>query len=231
MKSAKRQTITFNLPVCTLTLLLACANPTIHNDTTAASLKKQDQTAARTYVYECSDGYGFVARIQGEKVWLFLPEKTVSLPHVPSGSGAKYHEGRTTYWSKGDEALLEFGDHKHTNCKNNRAKAIWEDAKLRGVDFRAVGNEPGWNLEIIQREKIVFVGDYGQTRFVFIHPERSIEQQGRKAVYTAKNNQHELSAVIMGRRCFDTMSGEPFESTVTVILDGKKYDGCGKALH
>jgi len=26
--------------------------------------------------------------------------------------------------------------------------AICVDAKLRGVDFRAVGNEPGWNLEI-----------------------------------------------------------------------------------
>jgi len=25
---------------------------------------------------------------------------------------------------------------------------IWVDAKLRGVYFRAVGNEPGWNLEI-----------------------------------------------------------------------------------
>jgi len=27
------------------------------------------------------------------------------------------------------------------------------------------------------------------------------------------------------------MSGEAFETTVTVILDGKKYQGCGKALH
>jgi hypothetical protein len=25
--------------------------------------------------------------------------------------------------------------------------------------------------------------------------------------------------------------GEAFETTVTVILDGKKYQGCGKALH
>jgi putative lipoprotein len=162
---------------------------------------------------------------------LFLPEQTISLTHVPSGSGAKYSEDQITYWSKGDEALLEIGDEKHANCKNNRAIAIWEDAKLRGVDFRAIGNEPGWNLEIIKSEKIVFVGDYGQERYEFITTEPSIDRQARTTVYDVQNDKHELSVIIIGRRCNDTMSGEAFETTVSVILDGKKYRGCGKALH
>ncbi len=194
-------------------------------------MKQQDQGDAKTYVYECRDGYGFVARVQREKIWLFLPGKTISLTHVPSGSGAKYSEDQITYWSKGDEALLQIGDEKHTNCKNNRAMAIWEDAKLRGVDFRAIGNEPGWNLEIIKSEKIVFVGDYGQERYEFITTEPSIDRQARTTVYDVQNDKHELSVIILGRRCNDTMSGEAFETTVSVILDGKKYRGCGKALH
>ena len=216
---------------CAFALFLACTNPATHNDIAVESLKHQDQSAAKTYVYECSDGYGFVARVQREKVWLFLPEKTISLPHVPSGSGAKYSEDQITYWSKGDEALLEIGDEKHTVCKNNRARAIWEDAKLRGVDFRAIGNEPGWNLEIIKSNKIVFVGDYGQQRYEFITTEPSIDPQSRTTAYDVQNDTHELSVIIKGRRCRDTMSGEQFETTVTVILDGKKYRGCGKALH
>jgi membrane-bound inhibitor of C-type lysozyme len=233
VKSIKRQLINFNLLFGAFTLFLACTNPATHNDndTTAESLKQQDQSAAETYVYECSDGYSFVARIEGEKAWLFLPEKTISLPHVPSGSGAKYSEDQITYRSKGDEALLEIGSEKHTKCKNNRVMAIWEDAKLRGVDFRAIGNEPGWNLEIMMSDKIVFVGNYGQNRYEFITTGPSTDQQTRTTVYKVQNDKHEMSVIIIGRRCRDTMSGEAFETTVTVILDGKQYRGCGKALH
>jgi membrane-bound inhibitor of C-type lysozyme len=231
VKSIKRRLTNFNLIFCAVGLLLACVNPASHKDVTVEPLQQRDQSAAKTYVYECSDGYGFVARVEGEKAWLFLPRKTISLPHVPSGSGAKYSEDQITYWSKGDEALLEIGSEKHTKCKNNRAKAIWEDAKLSGVDFRAIGNEPGWNLEIIMRDRIVFVGNYGQNRYEFITTGPSVDQQARTTVYEVQNDKHEMSVIIAGRRCRDTMSGEAFEATVTVILDGKKFQGCGKALH
>ena len=227
----KKQPIRFNLLFYASLFLLGCTNPATHNDLGAKSLEFQNQRDAKTFVYECSDGYDFVARIQEEKVWLFLPEKTISLPHVPSGSGAKFSEAQITYWSKADEAFIEIGDEKHTDCKNNRALAIWEDAKLRGVDFRAIGNEPGWNLEIIQNEKIVFVGDYGQKRYAFSTTGPSTDQQSRTTVYEAQNDKHDLSVIIIGRRCHDTMSGEAFETTVNVILDGKIYRGCGKALH
>jgi membrane-bound inhibitor of C-type lysozyme len=211
VKSIKRRLTNFNLIFCAVGLLLACVNPASHKDVTVEPLQQRDQSAAKTYVYECSDGYGFVARVEGEKAWLFLPRKTISLPHVPSGSGAKYSEDQITYWSKGDEALLEIGSD--------------------GVDFRAIGNEPGWNLEIIMRDRIVFVGNYGQNRYEFITTGPSIDQQARTTVYEIQNDTHEMSVIIVGRRCRDTMSGEAFETTVTVILDGKKYQGCGKALH
>lgn len=226
-----RSPINFNFLIIAFALLLACAHIPTHDDGGVASSQEQDQADARTYVYECSDGYVFIARHQNEKVWLFLPEKTISLPHVRSGSGAKYREGQITYWNKGPEALLEVGNENHLKCKNNRSKAIWEDAKFRGVDFRAVGNEPGWYLEIIERERVVFVGDYGQERYAFITAAPSIDQQERTTVYTVQNDKHELSVMIVGRRCSDTMSGEVFETSVTVILDDKKYRGCGKALH
>jgi membrane-bound inhibitor of C-type lysozyme len=212
-------------------LLMACSDTITHDDKVADPLDQHEQVNAQTYVYECSDGYSFIARIDTERAWLFLREGTISLPHAPSGSGAKYSEGQIIFWSKGDQARLESGDEKHINCKNNRAKAIWEDAKLRGVDFRAVGNEPGWNLEIITGEKIVFVGDYGQVRYEFASTESAVDQQERKTIYTAQDREHELSIVIDGRPCRDTMSGEPFETTVTIMLNGKKYRGCGKALH
>jgi putative lipoprotein len=231
VETTKRPSIIFISLICAFVLLLACTPTAPLDDKGAMFYHPQDQANARTYAYECGDGYRFIARHQNGKVWLFLPEKTISLPHVPSGSGAKYHEGQITYWCKGHEALLEIEDTKHLKCKNNRSKAIWEDAKLRGVDFRAVGNEPGWNLEIMGRNKIVFVNNYGQARYVFFTSEPSIGPQARTTVYKAQNEKHELSVKIVGRRCRDTMSGEAFETTVTVILDARKYQGCGKALH
>ena len=188
-------------------------------------------TVPRTYVYECSDGYTFPARIEGRDAWLFLPEQTVKLPSVPSASGAKYSDGSTLFWSKGVDAFLETAGKRHSACRNNRAKAIWEDAKLRGVGFRAVGNEPGWHLEITPSEKIVFVTDYGEFQHSVITPKPVTDQKTRTTKYNAGSEGHDLTVEIQGQACEDTMSGESFEATVTVKLDGKTYRGCGRALH
>ncbi|NIS78931.1 MAG: phosphatase PAP2 family protein [Anaerolineales bacterium] len=188
------------------------------------------QNVPRTYVYKCGDGFTFTARTE-EEAWLFLPDTTIRLPRVPSASGTKYREGQIMFWSKGDEAMLELGEEQHANCTNNRAKAIWEDARLRGVDFRAVGNEPGWHLEVTANEKIVFVGDYGNTTYAFVKPEPLVDQHTSKTVYRVQEGKQELTVVIQARPCRDSMSGEPFEASVTVILDDKKYRGCGKAMH
>ena len=79
----------------------------------------------QTYVYECSDGYGFTARTEEGRAWLFLPSQTVSLPLLHSGSDATYSDGSITFQLKGDKSSLEIGEKSHADCANNRAKAIW----------------------------------------------------------------------------------------------------------
>jgi uncharacterized membrane protein len=184
-----------------------------------------------TYVYECLDESGFTARIEGEKAWLFLPSGTISLSHVPAASGAKFQEGSTTYWSKGEEAIVERPNHPRVECKNNRAKAIWEDAKLRGADFRATGNEPGWHLEISRSFGIVFVTNYGSDRYTFAAPQPISDEASHTTKYEVNKNGRELVITLEGKRCTDTMSGAQFETTVTLMFDGTSLAGCGKALH
>lgn len=183
-----------------------------------------------TYVYECPDGTNFTANIKGEKAWLFLPGKTLSLAHVSAASGAKFSDGTTTFWSKGQEAYLESRDKVARNCTNNPQLAIWEHAKLGGVDFRAVGNEPGWYLEI-RPEVIYYVGDYGNTRHIVARPEPITDQSARQTMYLARNDKEVLQILIEGTSCIDSMSGETFESTVTVWIDDNNYHGCGRPLH
>jgi putative lipoprotein len=191
----------------------------------------QDQRNQKAYVYECNNGYTFITSVDDENAYLFLPDKTARLAKVPSASGVKYSNGLITFWSKGDEALLNAGDIIYRDCKNNRAKAIWENAKLNGIDFRAVGNEPGWYLEITASDKIRFVSNYGQDRHEFTTPKPKIDKQARMTTYTTYNDTNTLTVVIRGRPCQDSMSGESFATTVTVILDNTKFQGCGRALH
>lgn len=216
-------------------LLLAACNPQQESPPDDAQTQDSQPVAmgrpGSTYVYACNDKSRFTARIEGETAWLFLATGTISLPHVPAASGAKYSDGATTFWSKGEEASLERADQPRVQCENDRAEAIWEDAKLRGADFRGRGNEPGWHIEISNSYGIVFVTSYGSERYHFKTFEMTGDDAARKTIYEARHDGRKLTVVLEGGRCSDSMSDEQFETTVTVTFDGKQLAGCGRSLH
>jgi len=182
-----------------------------------------------TMVYECDDGYEFVARVEGDTAWLFLPRQTLALLQV-SGSRRQYQGDGVRFRTDGEQAQIRQQSGPERECVNNRRRAVWEHAKLSGVHFRAVGNEPGWYLEI-GPERIVLVADYGASRFEFPAVEPGVDESNRTAVYETTGGEQRLSVTIETRRCTDAMSGESFESTVSVSLDARLLHGCGKSLH
>ena len=108
-------------------------------------------------------------------------------------------------------------------AKNN----VWHAAKLRGVAFRAIGQEPGWLLEITSGEEILIVTDYGKERKSLPYVEPREDKAARKTVFQIDAD---TSVLIEGKPCTDSMSGESFQTTVTATLGGKTYKGCGRAL-
>ena len=108
-------------------------------------------------------------------------------------------------------------------AKNN----VWHKARLRGVAFRAIGQEPGWLLEITNGEEILLVTDYGKNKNSFPYVEPQEDKAARKTVFQVNDD---TSVLIEGKPCSDTMSGESFEVTVTVTLGDKTLKGCGRAL-
>jgi membrane-bound inhibitor of C-type lysozyme len=188
------------------------------------------QPGSRTFVYECEDSYNFTARFSENAVWLFLPAQAVQLPQVRSGSGEKYSGSGITFWSKGRSAILETADTSYFGCQNNPAKAIWEHARLNGVDFRATGNEAGWTLEITLDQDMVFTTHYGESSYRFLTPEPDINPSVRETSYLVENADHQMSVRLKGQSCQDSVSGETVAVTVTIELDGARYAGCGKAL-
>ena len=224
------KSIKFYLPVlCFVATLVACAQ--VKEAMDYAHIGPVATVQAKTYVYECSDNYVFTTSIENNTAWLFLPGQTIKLPHVFSTDDAKFRNKQITLWVKKGEARLEIDSSTHDNCINNRAKAVWAHAKLNGVDFRAVGNEPSWILEIIKGESIVFADFYEKVnKYKFNRPEPEINKAERKTVFKTRNKHHSLIVSITGIPCQDTMSGEKFEFGVTVELDEKTFSGCGKAL-
>jgi membrane-bound inhibitor of C-type lysozyme len=71
-----------------------------------------------TYRYDEEKSLVVVFDSKGDFAMLTLGEREISLPLVPSASGAKYSDGRTTFWGKGVEAFVEIdGRIVYRNCK------------------------------------------------------------------------------------------------------------------
>ena len=217
------------LVVIVLAAVAGCASE--RREQSVASQAPAGELQGRvTMVYECDAGLEFVVTVRNDTAWVFLPSVTLSLPHVPSGSGVRYSRGAATLWTHGEEALLDAPSDSVRGCVNNRARAIWEHAKLGGVDFRAVGSEPGWHMELAP-DSIVLVTDYGERRYAFPTPAVEELPAERRSIYRASADGHALEVLLEARECRETMSGEAFETTVTVMLDGRMLRGCGRALH
>jgi len=222
------KTGTHPLKVAILFLLLLFNACTGVDSKGAISSLPTESPSTQTFVFTCSDTLEFVARTDNKEAWLFLPSGTIQLPHTGASS---YRNDQTYLQINGQEASLEDSGVKHLLCKNDRRQAIWEHAKLNGADYRAIGNEPGWTLEIRNQGSIILITDYGSTQHEFRLPKPEIDKTNRVTRYQSKDSDHELILMISGEACLDSMSGEEFASKATVTLDGKILRGCGRALH
>ena len=106
---------------------------------------------------------------------------------------------------------------------------VWHAAKLRGVSFRAIGQEPSWLLEITDGEKILLVTAYGQKKTAYPYVEPKVNQQQRRTVFSVI--EQNLEVTIEEKDCSDIMSGEKFAVSVFITLNDKQFKGCGRALH
>ncbi|MCF7220643.1 YbaY family lipoprotein [Marilutibacter chinensis] len=129
--------------------------------------------------------------------------------------------------SEGDRALLTLDGQPQIECTPSDTPSPWTDAADRGIGFRAAGNEPGWWVEVGMGEAptIEAVLDYG---------ERSLEvehAQPDELGYTGITADGERVTLVIDRTpCEDGMSGEAFEASARLEVDGRRYSGCGAFL-
>ncbi len=126
--------------------------------------------------------------------------------------------------------ILTFSLSAETNSSgdNDGIAATFERAKLNGVAFRAIGNEPGWILEISSDKEVLFLTNLGQDKTYFEVIDKFSEHDSTE--YKMRSKQNFLLVRIEKRRCQDTMVDRVYESTVYINFDGVYMKGCGKAL-
>ncbi|MDG1205139.1 MAG: hypothetical protein P8N51_07185 [Pseudomonadales bacterium] len=167
---------------------------------------------------------------QPDHVWLFVRAGTFKLNYVNESVNRAVNKG--SFEAPGYKLTLSpvvvlQSDAGHwSNCVQDRFASVWEDAKLRGVDYRGIGNEPGWIIEMTGR-RVLLKLDYGQ---------RVVERKIEKTTMTPEYNKtifeaEDMTLEINNAQCTDTMRGDLFESEIKLSIGGEEYFGCGKALH
>jgi len=73
-----------------------------------ACQKEQAAASHKVFVYQCEGGQSFTVEFadHATSVLFTLHGKTLKLPQTVSGSGARYSDGHTTLWIKGNTAFV-----------------------------------------------------------------------------------------------------------------------------
>lgn len=111
-------------------------------------------------------------------------------------------------------------------CRSNPEQIPWEEAKHRGIEFRAAGSHPNWTLEYDEGVALTFLAD-GIERLE-AKPTGIAVNSGRRIVVEAGVASRRLSLVIERSVCSE--NGNVMTTSVTVTLDGRTFRGCGRAL-
>ena len=108
---------------------------------------------------------------------------------------------------------------------------VWEKAEAEGIHFRAVGNEPGWLIEVRDDQKIKFVNNYGSLEIKAPVDDLWLGPAGEDKIYYVENDVVQFQVVIMKKSYEDNMSGEKFPYQVRVVFPNKSYVGGGRLLN
>ena len=113
-------------------------------------------------------------------------------------------------------------------CQSMPAEVPWHEARFRGIDFRAAGDEPAWSLEVDSGVAVEFATGLGTARTVTKFPPAQLSGTDSRMTLTAVSGP--LSLAVLAERRVCSLAGSTMTLMVTVTLNGKTYSGCGRPL-
>ncbi|MFM9271756.1 MliC family protein [Halomonas elongata] len=145
-------------------------------------------------------------------------------------SGTRYEQGDLSFWSKGDEAVVE-SDRGRLECQQDTRHRVLTRETHPGVMFRANGNEPGWNIELANdTPRVKMTLDYGERDVTLPYRVTSLDNETGSVTLASGQAARPFELRIEARACFDDMSGQPWPARVTLTLNDRVYRGCGQGI-
>lgn len=209
--------------------LAGCQSPGVPEDPATPTGTTPATTEAPLAHWRCGELL-VASRFPAGEVELAFSGRTLTLPQVRSGSGIRYaDDAGNAFRSKGESASLALAGEPPRDCDITTRVSPWQQARERGVAFRAVGNEPGWWVEVDR-------GDNPALRALLDYGEREVAVARAHGISSTQGfggeTEDGTDVVLRIRRepCSDGMSGEAFEAAAELTVGDRTYAGCGAWL-
>jgi uncharacterized membrane protein len=110
------------------------------------------------------------------------------------------------------------------------AAVVFAADKQKGIDLRAMGQEPGWYLTLDEGHHIVFAANSMEDSLVLVTPSPTMDSLSGATVYRVRSAGRRFMLAVTSGTCHDPLNDVPFDVHVVVTLDDTTYRGCGKRL-
>jgi hypothetical protein len=178
-------------------------------------------------VYYCQNLAMATVRVLPGRVEVATSTRRATLAETAQPSPVRYSDGTLTL--SGLEELVRFEEPGSVHwCRSMPAEVPWQEARLRGIDFRAGGDDPAWSLEVDSGSAVAFAAGLDAARTVTKFPPVEFTGDDKRMTLTTKTGAQVLTAVAEQRTCY--LAGSTNTLSVTATLDGKTYSGCGRRL-
>jgi uncharacterized membrane protein/membrane-bound inhibitor of C-type lysozyme len=152
------------------------------------------------------------------------------LPQAVAASGARFADDKgNEFWNKGDEATLTLAGGEALACGVTDDVSPWDEARARGVAFRAIGTEPGWMVEVDGGEAPALRAqlDYGERS---LEIERVVVAADGTGFSGTMDDDTAVYLVVLSDDCSDGMSDQTYPARVQLTVGERVLHGCGAFL-
>ncbi|MCG6658620.1 C-type lysozyme, inhibitor [Halomonas campisalis] len=180
--------------------------------------------------WRCMPAQDLVSVHTNDELRLWSAHGAYRLQPAVVASGARFQHGDISFWSKGDEALVESANGRLDCTRDATRKALIRQDRP-GVMFHARGNEPGWVANLAHDvPEVSLLLDYGTRELTLPYRVTELDNAEGRVTLASGLADQPFELRLEARACFDDMSGKPFPARVTLSIDGKRYRGCGQGI-
>ena len=176
------------------------------------------QPADNFHIFQTEDDYLAMNFLDEMAQFIYAGQSHI-LPQLKAASGARYGNNEIIAWNKGEELMVTYQEDEFSAFHLN-----FDSIDPETFTFTARGQEPGWQLEVTEKELILDF-DYAMNQLTVDRDYISEEREEDKIIYSVMSSFFDLEIIVINERHFDIMSGELYLYTVELNSNGYSQNG------